>query len=96
MYNLTQSDIEDFETMNIQFKETGNEKEAMDNLYTCPNCFSKYLICDCEKGIKKIIEDKEDLDLLLKSYRIALNAKPSQNRSYALKILSEMIRKYKV
>lgn len=94
VYNLSQEDIDDFDILKVEFKEFGKEKEAMDKLYTCPHCFNKYLLCECEKGIKDLINKTEDLKLLLESYKFALNCKQSKQRDDALKELSLLIKQY--
>lgn len=93
-YNLIQQDIDDFETMKIEFKENGKEKEAIDNLYKCLNCMYIYEYCECDKGIKELINKEKDLQLSIAFYKYALNCKPSKYRNEVIKKLSDKIKQF--
>ena len=93
--NLSQQEIEDFEKMNIQFKENGREKEAIDNLYMCVNCMYTYAFCDCDKKIKKLIDYSQQIINLTNDYKWALETKPSKERNEFLKNVSNLIKEYK-
>lgn len=92
--NLSQQAIENFEVMGIQFKESGKEKEALDNLYMCIDCMRTYEYCDCDKKIKKLISYSEEIKSLTSAYRWGLSWKPSKIRNQFLKDMSDLIKFY--
>lgn len=87
--------IKELKHIGVKFKETGKEEEALDNLYSCPECFGTYEYCECEKGLKTIITSVQEIKKLTEDYKWGLRLKPSQARNQFLKDISEIINYWK-